>query len=60
MVEPGEIKVVGDGVAFNLNNPKGFFCSDCDQELPVEDMGFYDRDKMSVAIPKDLVDSIDE
>lgn len=56
VVEPSKLRTEGDGVAFSIDNDARFSCRDCEQELPTEDIPHYDKNKMSVAIPKDLVD----
>lgn len=56
VVQPGSVEKKGDGVVVGDFEHGSMHCKDCQQELPIEDIGIYDDEHLSVAIPQDLID----
>lgn len=56
VINPGKAEKEGDGVVVGDFEHGTLYCQQCRQELPMEDLGTYSDDQVSVAIPADLVD----
>lgn len=58
MVQPSEIMIVNNRIQISGLTSGTMWCRDCKEELPIEDLLFYDSIHVSVAIPQTYTDKL--
>ncbi len=56
LVTPGTIIPDGDGFIVTDLEKGSMYCPKCETELPIEDLYYYPKEQLNIAIPQNMVD----